>query len=82
MSRVLLAGESWMTTQTHVKGFDSFTTSSHAEGRDAYIAALRAAGHDVTYIPNHLAAAQFPHTGDELSAYDLVVLSDIGAERL
>ena len=32
--RVLLAGESWVSTTTHVKGFDSFTTSTYAEGAD------------------------------------------------
>ena len=31
-TKVLLAGESWVTHSTHVKGFDSFTTSSYSEG--------------------------------------------------
>lgn len=82
MSRVLLAGESWMTTSTHIKGFDSFMTSTYSEGGDSFIAALRDAGHDVMYLPNHLAAEQFPRTRDELNNYDLVVLSDIGANTL
>ena len=82
MSAVLLAGESWITTSTHTKGFDSFTTSTYAEGADAFIAALRGAGHEVTYLPNHLAADRFPGTAAELAPYDLVVLSDIGANTL
>jgi uncharacterized membrane protein len=82
MSRVLLAGESWTTTSTHTKGFDSFTTSSYAEGAQWFIAALRSAGHDVTFLPNHLAAERFPGTRAELSAFHLVVLSDIGANTL
>jgi uncharacterized membrane protein len=82
MSRILLAGESWITTSTHTKGFDSFTTSTYAEGADAFIAALRGDGHEVTHLPNHLAADRFPGTAAELAPYDLVVLSDIGANTL
>jgi uncharacterized membrane protein len=82
MSRVLLAGESWSTTSIHTKGFDSFITSVYEEGAADYIAALTAAGHDVTFQPNHVAAEKFPYTVDELNEYDVVVLSDIGANTL
>ena len=30
--KVLLAGESWMSYTTHVKGFDSFYTSTYETG--------------------------------------------------
>lgn len=82
MSRVLLAGESWMTTSTHTKGFDSFITSTYAEGAGPFLRALRSAGHEVMYMPNHVAADHFPSTEAELNAFDLVVLSDIGANTL
>jgi uncharacterized membrane protein len=82
MSRVLLAGESWSTTSTHTKGFDSFITSTYAEGAGHFLAAVRDAGHEVTYLPSHVAADRFPDTAEELDAYDLVVLSDIGANTL
>lgn len=82
MSRVLLAGESWTITSTHTKGFDSFITSTYAEGAGSFIAALHDAGHDVTYLPNHLAAERFPRTHDELNSYEIVVLSDVGANTL
>lgn len=82
MSNILLAGESWTTTSTHTKGFDSFITSTYAEGGTDFIAALEAAGHEITYLPSHVAATQFPATEEELSAYDAVVLSDIGANTL
>jgi uncharacterized membrane protein len=82
MSRILLAGESWVTTSTHTKGFDSFVTSSYAEGGADFIAALEEAGHDVTYMPSHVAAERFPATTQGLSAYDAIVLSDIGANTL
>lgn len=82
MARVLLAGESWSTTSIHTKGFDSFITSAYAEGGTEFIAALRAAGHEVTFQPNHVAADHFPWTAEELSAFDVIVLSDIGANTL
>lgn len=80
--KVLLAGESWMTHMTHVKGFDSFTTSAYAEGGTAMIAAMRAEGLDVTYQPAHVAANKFPSTMDAIRAFDVVILSDIGANTL
>jgi uncharacterized membrane protein len=82
MSTILLAGESWSSTTIHTKGFDSFITSTYEEGADAFLAALRAAGHDVTFQPNHVAAEGFPATAEELDAYDVIVLSDIGANTL
>ena len=76
--KVLLAGESWMTHSIHVKGFDSFEMSSYHEGGTELIAALRGSGVDVTYQPSHIAADQFPFRREELDAFDVVILSDIG----
>jgi uncharacterized membrane protein len=80
--RVLIAGESWVTTTTHVKGFDSFTTSSYGEGADAVRAALTAGGFTVDFLPNHLAPTQFPSSAEALDAYGCIVLSDIGTNTL
>ena len=82
MTRVLLAGESWSTTSVHTKGFDSFTTSHYEEGGAAFLEALADAGHSVAFLPNHLASRDFPSTAAELEAFDVVVLSDIGANTL
>ena len=38
--RVLLAGESWVTTATHIKGFDQFNTATYHLGADRLVAAL------------------------------------------
>jgi uncharacterized membrane protein len=80
--RLLFAGESWMTHSIHVKGFDSFEMSSYHEGGTEMIAALRAGGVEVTYLQNHVAGESFPTTRTELDSFDLVVLSDIGANTL
>jgi len=66
-TRVLMAGESWTTHSTHVKGFDSFTTSSYNEGGTELIAALDAGGVEVTYQPSHVAADHFPSTREALA---------------
>lgn len=77
--KLLFAGESWVSHSVHVKGADSFTTSTYHEGATAMIGALRAAGIDVTYMPCHVAADGFPFEQGELAAFDVVILSDIGA---
>lgn len=41
--KVLLAGESWMSYTTHVKGFDAFYTSTYETGEKWLKAALEAA---------------------------------------
>ena len=80
--KVLFAGESWTTHSIHTKGFDSFETTSYAEGGTEMIAALRAGGIEVTYQPSHVAMNAFPLSAEALAAYDVVILSDIGANTL
>lgn len=80
--RVLIAGESWVTHSIHQKGFDSFTTTAYEEGVGPLKDALEAGDFEVTYLPNHVAASDFPETPAALRDYDAVVLSDIGANTL
>lgn len=80
--KVLIAGESWMSYTTHVKGFDSFYTSVYEEGVEYLRNALKLAGYEVTFIPNHLAPVNFPFTMEELAEYSCVILSDIGSNTL
>ncbi|WP_207943172.1 glutamine amidotransferase [Actinomadura sp. KC345] len=82
MSRVLIAGESWVVQSTHIKGVDSFTTSTYATGVEPLRRALEGRGHEVTHLPAHLVPAGFPGDADALSAYDVVILSDIGANSI
>ena len=80
--RVLLAGESWVSTTTHVKGFDFFSSTAYDTGLEYLEAALTGAGMAFTHLPNHLADSQFPNTPEGLADYDVVILSDIGANTL
>ncbi len=82
MSKVLLAGESWLTHSIHIKGFDSFTTSEYVEGAGKLIESLQSDGNEVVFLPNHVAPAQFPGTTEELARYDVIILSDIGTNSL
>ena len=79
--RVLLAGESWVTSSTHTKGFNDFSTSFYEEGHSFLFAALDGE-YDVEHMPSHMAATRFPGTHDDLRRYDAILFSDIGADTL
>lgn len=76
---VLLAGESWVTHATHLKGFDAFHTTDYTEGATRFIEDLRSVGHEVSYVPSHDIPTRFPTTVEELEAHDVVILSDVGS---
>ncbi|MFN2347434.1 MAG: glutamine amidotransferase [Dermatophilaceae bacterium] len=78
MPRVLLAGESWVVHETHHKGFDQFNSTTFDTGADAFIAAAAEQGIEVEQMYGHDVPAKFPRTVDALSAYDVVIISDIG----
>ena len=80
--RILIAGESWVTHSIHQKGFDSFTTTAYEEGVGPLRSALEAGEYEVDYLPNHVAATDFPSTAGELEGYAAVILSDIGSNTL
>jgi uncharacterized membrane protein len=77
--RVLVVGESWVKHTVHLKGFDHFHTTEYEEGGRAFIEALEGAGFDVTYVRAHEVSSRFPRDRSGLEDFDVVVLSDIGA---
>lgn len=79
MTRILLAGESWISQSTHFKGFDSFSSTVFERGADAFIAAAASQGVQVEQLYAHDVPERFPFTLEELAGYDAVILSDIGA---
>lgn len=82
MTKILLAGESWVAVTQYTKGFDVSHISRNGTGVTGFLAALREAGHDVTFLPNSIAGTEFPFDLEGLDAYDVVLLSDIGANTL
>jgi uncharacterized membrane protein len=76
---VLVVGESWVKHTVHMKGFDQFHSTEYEEGGGQFLAALELAGHAVTYIRAHEISLRFPTSAEALDHYDLVVISDVGA---
>jgi uncharacterized membrane protein len=81
-AKVLLVGESWVSSSTHIKGFDFFSSSFYATGGDFLISALQKRDIQVTHLPSHVAVKDFPFELGKLQAFDVVILSDIGANTL
>lgn len=79
---VLLVGESWVTFSVEIKGRNIVQDSYYEEAAAYLNAALESAGADADFIPCHALSKQFPSTIDGLDAYDLVILSDVGADTL
>jgi uncharacterized membrane protein len=80
--KVLLAGESWMTTLSHVKGFNQFFTAEYQTGIGGLQNALADSEINLTHLPGHLVPTEFPSSLEAMSAYDVIVLSDVGADSL
>jgi uncharacterized membrane protein len=81
--KVVLAGESWIVTETHYKGFDTALLNRYEDFfADPFFAALENQGIELDYYPNHLAQTKFPETVEALKPYDAVILSDIGSNTL
>ena len=51
--KLLLAGESWVSSATHYKGFDQFGSVTFHLGAEPFVAALEAEGFAVTYMPRY-----------------------------
>ena len=82
MPDVLLVGESWVSAATHYKGFDQFGSVTFHLGAEPLVAALQGSDFSIRYMPSHEAAEGFPFTLDALRRYQVVILSDIGANTL
>lgn len=82
MVDVLLVGESWTTVEFEIKGRNVIRDSQYSETADRFVRTLEAVGMSVTYQPCHVAVESFPRTNETLDQYDLVILSDIGADTL
>lgn len=82
MKKVLLVGESWVSSATHYKGFDQFGSVTFHTGNRRFMEGLKGSAYDVTHMPAHEAASAFPTTIEGLDEYDVIILSDIGANTL
>lgn len=80
--KVLLVGESWVSSATHYKGFDQFGSVTFHLGAEPLVKALAGSDFELTYMPAHEAVEKFPFEMAGLDVYDVIILSDIGANSL
>ncbi|MCG7504175.1 glutamine amidotransferase [Mesorhizobium retamae] len=80
--KVLLVGETWLSSATHFKGFDQFGSVTFHSGAEPLIKALQGSAFDLTHMPAHEAVEKLPFDLDGLNAYDAILLSDIGSSSL
>ncbi len=78
----LLAGESWVSASTHFKGWDFFSSTVYETGVEYLEKAFLGTEINFVHMPSHLAALDFPTSMDELNNYNVICLSDIGANTL
>src|SRR5450755_1411783 len=80
--KILLVGESWVSSASHTKGWDTFSSVTFHLGAEPLVNALKGSAFELVYMKAHEAATDFPLTIEGLSAYDGLILSDIGANTL
>jgi uncharacterized membrane protein len=80
--KVLLVGESWVSSATHYKGFDQFGSVTFHLGAEPLVKALEDSEFALTYMTAHDAVEKFPYDMAGLDAYDAIILSDIGSNSL
>ncbi len=76
---ILFAGESWIKHTIHMKGFDQFHSTEYEEGASVFLRHMEDAGHSLTYIRGHEISSRFPKSPEQLNAFDVVIISDIGS---
>ncbi|SNR46073.1 glutamine amidotransferase [Puniceibacterium sediminis] len=80
--KILLIGESWVSSSTHYKGFDAFGSTTFHSGAGPFLKAMEGTGFEVTHMQAHEAPEALPLELDALQKWDAIILSDIGASSL
>lgn len=80
--KVLLVGESWISSASHAKGFDQFFTTTAHNGAVNFLKVMSDTDYDVTHMPSEVAQSQFPAKVEDLAQYDAIILSDVGANTI
>ncbi|MBO0345544.1 glutamine amidotransferase [Roseibium limicola] len=80
--KILLVGESWVSSSTHFKGFDHFGSATFHSGATPFLKAMEGTEFEVTHMPAHDVPEAFPLTLKDLQQWDSIILSDIGSSSL
>jgi len=81
-TKFLLAGESWVSNSTHYKGWDFFSSTMYETGVEYLEKVFHNTDVEFIHMPGHLAATKFPMKMEDLQQYDVIALSDLGANTL
>jgi uncharacterized membrane protein len=83
MVDVLFVGEYLTTHILFNKGWLDFMYGSQIKDESAYFKeALLSSGFKVTHIPTYTAGIEFPENLEEMSKYNVIILSDVGSNTL
>ncbi len=80
--KILLAGEQVTATGFEIKGFDYFGVNQYKEDGQHLVNALEKYRNKVTWIKTCKVNTQFPETVSDLKKFDVIILSDVGANSL
>ena len=79
--KFLLAGESWVSSSTHYKGWDFFSSTLYETGIEYLEKVFHGMDIEFIHMPSHIASKEFPSSIDALNAFDVIALSDIGCQH-
>ena len=80
--KFLLAGESWVSSSTHFKGWDFFSSTLYETGVEYLEKVFDGTDIEFIHMPSHIASKEFPSSMNALNEFDVIALSDIGANTL
>jgi uncharacterized membrane protein len=80
MVRVLICGESHMASEQHFKGFNHLFVASYSTFIHLLRTPLEERGHTVTWMAAHEVPNDFPFEAKGLADFDVVLISDVGAD--
>lgn len=80
MGRILLVGEQFTSVATEIKGTTGYLAGGYTEQGSELMATLRSHGNEVEHFVSCRVPEFFPESMEALRRYDLICLSDIGAD--
>ncbi|SKC47084.1 glutamine amidotransferase [Maledivibacter halophilus] len=79
---ILFVGESCVVHTIEYKGYDNFAATRYNEPALIMKDVFEREGHDFTHIPCHRVHLDFPTDLSDLKKYDVILLSDVGANTM
>ena len=79
---ILFVGESCIVHTIEFKGYDNFTATRYNEPAAIMKKVFEGEGYKFTHVPCHRVHLDFPTSLEQLNAYDVVILSDVGSNTM